>query len=49
MTGPRVLKAQALALGLLALVLVVREFPSLVREVRIRRMTGGCRANRRYP
>ncbi|MDQ0994202.1 hypothetical protein [Streptomyces sp. V3I7] len=49
-TGRQVLKAQALVVGLLALALFVREIPSLVREVRIRRMTvSGFRARRRYP
>ncbi|MEU6577606.1 hypothetical protein [Streptomyces sp. NPDC046805] len=43
------LKAQACVLGVLALALFVREIPSLVREARIRRMTGGCRAKHRYP
>ncbi|WP_167458934.1 MULTISPECIES: hypothetical protein [Streptomyces] len=50
MTGRRVLKAQALVVGVLSLALCVREIPSLVREARIRRMTvGGFRARRRYP
>ncbi|MET7289453.1 hypothetical protein [Streptomyces sp. NPDC005573] len=49
MTGRRVLRAQALIVGVLATALVVRSLPSLVRELRIRRMTGGCVAARRYP
>ncbi|GAA2201344.1 hypothetical protein GTW30_03535 [Streptomyces sp. SID7810] len=49
MSGRRLLKAQgALAGGLVAAVLV-KEFPGIVRELRIYRMTGGLRARRRYP
>ncbi|MFE5186066.1 hypothetical protein [Streptomyces sp. NPDC056628] len=49
MSGMRVLKAEAVLLGALALVLLVWELPSLRREVRIWRMAGGLRAGRRYP
>ena len=40
MTARRVLIAEALIVGGLALTLLVREMPGLVREVRIWRMTG---------
>ncbi|MEU5539476.1 hypothetical protein [Streptomyces sp. NPDC020362] len=48
-SGRQVLIAQALLVGGLALALLVKELPSVVRELRIVRMTGGLRANRRYP
>ncbi|MEU9991552.1 hypothetical protein AB0E10_33065 [Streptomyces sp. NPDC048045] len=48
-SGRQVLIAQALLVGGLALVLLMKELPSVVRELRIVRMTGGLRANRRYP
>ncbi|MER6472747.1 hypothetical protein [Streptomyces collinus] len=48
-TGRQVLVAQACLVGGLALALLVKELPGLMREVRIYRMTGGLRANRRYP
>ncbi|MBP2047190.1 hypothetical protein J2Z21_000112 [Streptomyces griseochromogenes] len=41
--------AQALLVSGLALALFMRELPGVVRELRIYRMTGGVRANRRYP
>ncbi|MFF4574536.1 hypothetical protein [Streptomyces sp. NPDC001410] len=49
MSGRQVLLAQAALVGGLALALFVLELPSMVRELRIYRMTGGLRANRRYP
>ncbi|MDX2597788.1 MULTISPECIES: hypothetical protein [Streptomyces] len=48
-TGRQVLIAQACLVGGLALALLVKELPGMMREVRIYRMTGGLRANRRYP
>ncbi|MFI1767873.1 hypothetical protein ACH41H_38315 [Streptomyces sp. NPDC020800] len=48
-SGRQVLIAQALLVGGLALALLMKELPSVVRELRIVRMTGGLRANRRYP
>ncbi|MFF8942072.1 hypothetical protein ACF1A5_07280 [Streptomyces sp. NPDC014864] len=45
----RLLAAQAAVVGGLALALFAWEIPSLVREVRIWRMTGGFRAGHRYP
>ncbi|MEV7454236.1 MULTISPECIES: hypothetical protein [Streptomyces] len=49
MSGERVLKAEAVLLGALVVVLLVWELPSLRREARIWRMAGGLRAGRRYP
>lgn len=49
MSGRRLLGAQAALVGSLVAVLFVKEFPGIVRELRIYRMTGGLRANRRYP
>ncbi|SOR77183.1 MULTISPECIES: hypothetical protein [Streptomyces] len=49
MSGQRVLKAEAVLVGGLALALLCWEFPSLRREMRIWRMAGGFRAGRRYP
>ncbi|SOD91058.1 hypothetical protein SAMN06272765_6735 [Streptomyces sp. Ag109_G2-15] len=49
MSGRQVLLAQAALVGGLALALFMMELPSMVRELRIYRMTGGLRANRRYP
>ncbi|MFD7015616.1 hypothetical protein [Streptomyces sp. NPDC059161] len=43
------LMAKAALVGGVALVLLVRELPSLRRELRIWRMAGGLRARRRYP
>lgn len=48
-SGQRVLKAEAVLVGGLALALLLWEFPSLRREARIWRMAGGFRAGRRYP
>ncbi|MCS0604869.1 hypothetical protein NX794_27175 [Streptomyces sp. LP11] len=48
-SGRQVLIAQAALAGGLALALVMKELPGVVRELRIYRMTGGPRANRRYP
>ncbi|MFE1313932.1 MULTISPECIES: hypothetical protein [unclassified Streptomyces] len=49
MSGRQVLLAQAALVGGLALALFLKELPGVVRELRIYRMTGGVRANRRYP
>ncbi len=49
MSGQRVLKAEAVLVGGLALGLLAWEFPSLRREMRIWRMSGGFRAGHRYP
>jgi hypothetical protein len=49
MNGQRVLLAEALVAGALALAVLVRELPSLRREMRIWRMAGGMRAGHRYP
>ncbi|MEU0108927.1 MULTISPECIES: hypothetical protein [unclassified Streptomyces] len=49
MSGQRVLKAEAVLVGGLALGLLCWEFPSLRREMRIWRMAGGFRAGHRYP
>ena len=48
-SGRQVLLAQAVLVGGLALALLLKELPGVVRELRIYRMTGGIRANRRYP
>ncbi|MEU6383558.1 hypothetical protein ABZ847_08335 [Streptomyces bauhiniae] len=48
-TGRRVLVAQAAVLAGLTLLLLVKEVPGMVREIKIYRMTGGRRALRRYP
>jgi hypothetical protein len=48
-TGRQVLMAQAALVGGLVTALLIKELPGMVREVRIYRMTGGLRANRRYP
>ena len=48
-TGHRLLMAEAVLAGVVALALFVREFPSLRREMRIWRMAGGLRAGHRYP
>lgn len=47
MTARRVLMAQALIVGGVALTLLVREMPGLVREVRIWRMAGLRHGSRR--
>ncbi|MFC0052660.1 hypothetical protein [Streptomyces actinomycinicus] len=49
MSGRRLLMAQAALVGSLATALLVKEFPGIVRELRIYRMTGGLRAGHRYP
>ncbi|WP_229854086.1 hypothetical protein [Streptomyces filipinensis] len=49
MSGRQLLAAQAAVVGSLVAALIVTELPSILREVRIYRMTGGLRANRRYP
>ncbi|MFB0614415.1 hypothetical protein [Streptomyces sp. AGS-58] len=49
MSGRRLLLVQAALVGGLVAALVVKEFPGLVREVRIYRMAGGPRARHRYP
>ncbi|MFE5813734.1 hypothetical protein [Streptomyces sp. NPDC056479] len=49
MTGQRVLVAECLVVGALALAVLVKELPSLRREMRIWRMSGGLRAGHRYP
>lgn len=48
-SGRQLLVAQAALAGTLCVALLVWELPSLVRELRIYRMTGGLRAKRRYP
>ncbi|CAL9672807.1 hypothetical protein ABZ613_19165 [Streptomyces collinus] len=49
MSGQRVLKAEAVVVGGMALALLCWEWPSLRREVRLWRMAGGFRAGNRYP
>ncbi|MGV4981223.1 hypothetical protein ACWC0C_33045 [Streptomyces sp. NPDC001709] len=49
MSGRQVLMAQAAVVGSMVAALVVKELPGIMRELRIYRMTGGLRANRRYP
>ncbi|MER6026077.1 hypothetical protein [Streptomyces sp. NPDC001851] len=49
MSGRQLLAAQAAVVGSLVAALFVRELPGILRELRIYRMTGGLRANRRYP
>ena len=49
LSGRQVLIAQTALVGGLLLALFVKELPGMVRELRIYRMTGGLRANRRYP
>ncbi|MEV6949393.1 hypothetical protein AB0N07_47325 [Streptomyces sp. NPDC051172] len=48
-TGRQLLLAEAVLAGAVALALLVREWPSIRRELRIYRMAGGFRAGRRYP
>jgi hypothetical protein len=48
-SGRRLLMAEAVLAGAVALAVFVREFPSLRREMRIYRMAGGLRAGHRYP
>ena len=49
MSGRQLLAAQAAVVGSMVAALVVKELPGIMRELRIYRMTGGLRANRRYP
>ncbi|MFE5890109.1 hypothetical protein ACWCQZ_03055 [Streptomyces sp. NPDC002285] len=49
MSGQRVLMAEAALVGSLVLAVLLKELPSLRREARIWRMSGGFRAGRRYP
>ncbi|MFE5755143.1 hypothetical protein ACFQ7I_15795 [Streptomyces massasporeus] len=49
MSGERVLKAEAVLVGGVVLALLAWEWPSLRREMRIWRMSGGFRAGHRYP
>ncbi|MFI8347790.1 hypothetical protein [Streptomyces sp. NPDC085596] len=48
-TGRRVLVAQAAVLAGLTLLLLVKEVPGMIREIKIYRMTGGLRAARQHP
>ncbi|MEU4153501.1 hypothetical protein [Streptomyces sp. NPDC026659] len=48
-SGRQVLIAQAALLAGLTLVLLVKEIPGMVRELKIYRMTGGLGAGHRYP
>ncbi|WP_328429663.1 hypothetical protein [Streptomyces sp. NBC_00443] len=48
-SGQRVLMAEAALVGGLVLAALLWELPSLRREARIWRMSGGFRAGRRYP
>ncbi|MGW2233996.1 hypothetical protein [Streptomyces sp. NPDC001759] len=48
-SGRRLLMAEAVVAGAVALALFVHELPSLRRELRIYRMAGGLRAGHRYP
>ncbi|WP_018548828.1 hypothetical protein [Streptomyces sp. LaPpAH-108] len=48
-SGKQVLIAQAALLAGLTLVLLVKEIPGMVRELKIYRMTGGLGAGHRYP
>ncbi|MFF8012494.1 hypothetical protein [Streptomyces sp. NPDC007929] len=48
-SGQRVLMAEAVLVGGAVLALLAWEWPSLRREMRIWRMSGGFRAGRRYP
>ncbi|MFD8227249.1 hypothetical protein ACFV16_24105 [Streptomyces massasporeus] len=49
MSGEQVLKAEAVLVGGVVLALLAWEWPSLRREMRIWRMSGGFRAGHRYP
>ncbi|WP_165289393.1 hypothetical protein [Streptomyces fodineus] len=49
MSVRQVLLAQAALVGGVLLTLFIKELPGVMRELRIYRMTGGLRANRRYP
>ncbi|MFD4789337.1 hypothetical protein ACFWN1_20220 [Streptomyces sp. NPDC058459] len=48
-TGRRVLVAQAAVLAGLTVLLLVKEVPGMLREIKIYRMTGGLRTARRHP
>ncbi|MEU6815447.1 hypothetical protein [Streptomyces sp. NPDC046860] len=48
-SGRRVLLAQAAVLAGLTLLLLVKEVPGMIREIKIYRMTGGLRTARRHP
>ncbi|BDH05958.1 MULTISPECIES: hypothetical protein [Streptomyces] len=48
-TGRRVLVAQAAVLAGLTVLLLVKEVPGMIREIKIYRMTGGLRTARRHP
>ncbi|MER6461920.1 hypothetical protein ACWC4D_22680 [Streptomyces sp. NPDC001288] len=45
----RVLTAEIAVVGALALALFVTELPSIMREMKIWRISGGLRAGHRYP
>ncbi|MEU9238788.1 hypothetical protein [Streptomyces shenzhenensis] len=45
----RVLAAEAAVVGALLLALFVAEIPSVLREMKIWRISGGLRAGHRYP
>ncbi|MEU8935962.1 hypothetical protein AB0D30_39500 [Streptomyces sp. NPDC048409] len=45
----RVLTAEIAVVGALALALLVTELPSIMREMKIWRISGGLRAGHRYP
>ncbi|WP_167345811.1 hypothetical protein [Streptomyces roseochromogenus] len=49
MSGRQLLVAQVALVGSLCAGVFLRELPSIMRELRIYRMTGGLRAARRYP
>ena len=49
MSGRQLLLLQAALVGGVITALVIKEFPGIIRELRIFRMTGGPGANRRYP
>ncbi|MEV6115318.1 hypothetical protein AB0L59_23105 [Streptomyces sp. NPDC052109] len=49
MSGRQLLVAQGTVVGSVLAALFVKELPGIMRELRIYRMTGGLRANRRYP
>ncbi|MER7915388.1 MULTISPECIES: hypothetical protein [unclassified Streptomyces] len=48
-SGRQLLLLQAGLAGGVITVLVIKELPGIMRELRIFRMTGGPGANRRYP
>ncbi|MEV0976438.1 hypothetical protein [Streptomyces sp. NPDC049915] len=49
LSGRQLLAAQGALAGSVVAVLIVKELPGIVRELRIYRMTGGLRARHRYP